>query len=616
MCNCRLRGVPALVVILVGAFAAHAHDFRSDRGRVNRAIQDAGYADPGFDARLKARQKELQPLFVVIPGILGSKLMKGDDVVWGKINPAEPVKRQDLEFAGDPGGGVLTPEFMDAVTIKWLTEVDVYGTLRDDLRFTNVTGVSWYDDFPYDWRDDIRASAKSFHVYLLGRRDDFRDRDVVFIAHSMGGLVVRWWYDAFYRSPQYQAEYAFLRSPRIVFLGVPHYGSVSALLRLIHGFSADSSFKGLKNFMVKGLNGAAPSFYSVYQLLPFNDSAIELRSIEGPPSVVNDPLSVEFWRTCRWGTENRDPDEFYDKTLPKRLEAAREFRNAMLHQQSIPNSICFYSDSNEGTPLTLRVWQHSQGQCTVTVHRRQPGDGTVPAEITRGAHRPDHPHAEIYRLQTSHMALPNAEGFRSYVHQLRTRTLVQSVVRADPTEKVIKAFRGARALFPLPLDMSSLSDPETKQAINLNHRILGATRSAREVADEVYAMAERARDKSDDASQLFALSIALDPDGPHAPYAANNLAHNLLEHDYWFAARGYLEHAQRHISQVPAKEKNFLATLETNTGVALEKTGEPCKALEHYARGGKEGRREGKRLKNEMSDPCPSTNVAALRPRF
>jgi tetratricopeptide (TPR) repeat protein len=239
----------------------------------------------------------------------------------------------------------------------------------------------------------------------------------------------------------------------------------------------------------------------------------------------------------------------------------------------------------------------------------------VAAEMIPFVQRPPHKHAAIYRVKTAHMALPNAAGFRSYVDNLRTRILVQAIVSADPDDRIITAFRRAEALFPLPLEVDSLSERTTQQTLDINRRILrggvnGKTDGA--LAHELYEMAGDAKDLSAEATQLYALSLAFDPKGPHAPFAANNLAHNLLQNDLWYAARSYLDRAQELINLVPAKEKKFLMNLHDNTGVAHEKTGDFCGALDYYKRAGSKGEHNRRTLANALKEnkiDCPYSSL-------
>jgi hypothetical protein len=577
----RLAAMIAVSVLLLSLNALADHGV--GRAHINRAIQNAGQVDRPFANRLKTSQAELQPLFIVVPGILGSKLKKGKDFIWGNLNGVT----RDALVLNDASPSEVIPEFLDRFSIRNLFHIDVYGTLRDDLRFTD--SPRWYDEFPYDWRDDIRVSARHLHEHLLKTQEAMKNRDVIFIAHSMGGLVVRSWYDLYYRNENHRAEYGFLRQPQIIFLGVPQNGSAAALLRLIHGFGADGgAFGHITNHVLKGLNQAASTFPSVYQLLPFSDTDIEFRPIEGKESVLKDFLDPQIWRDCQWGQPPKGEERtFYEETLPARLESAKALRDLLLTQPMIPNVVCFYSDADDETPLMLTVRQHGKGECTVHVARRTFGDGSVPAEISLFEPRSPHAHTAVYRATTSHMALPNAAAFRNYIEEIRARVIVQTIVRADPDDNVIAAFRRAQVVFPIRLELSSLAEESTKQTVDLNRRILGAGRkSDHELAHDLYEMAGDAKDLSDNASQFYALSLAFEPDGPHAPFAANNLAHNLLEGDRWYAARAYLEHAQKHLAQVPAKEKKFLATLHQNTAIAYEKTADFCAAITYYERAG------------------------------
>src|SRR5262249_47024025 len=81
--------------------------------------------------------------------------------------------------------------------------------------------------FIYDWRKDIRQSADELAVFIDRA---FPNQPVHFIAHSMGGLVVR----AFMtRHPE---KWAALKDPgglrrggRFIMLGTPNFGSLGAV---------------------------------------------------------------------------------------------------------------------------------------------------------------------------------------------------------------------------------------------------------------------------------------------------------------------------------------------------------------------------------------------------
>jgi pimeloyl-ACP methyl ester carboxylesterase len=114
--------------------------------------------------------------------------------------------------------------------------------------------------FDYDWRLSNRWTAerlKSRVEHALARwRESARERrdaTVVFVCHSMGGLVVRWYLEKLDGAEVARA---------LVTLGTPHRGALNALEQLVNGVRKGS---GPLKF---DLTEFARSLPSSYQLLP------------------------------------------------------------------------------------------------------------------------------------------------------------------------------------------------------------------------------------------------------------------------------------------------------------------------------------------------------------
>jgi pimeloyl-ACP methyl ester carboxylesterase len=187
-------------------------------------------------------------LVVIVPGIGGSVLARPenvDKVVWdagfGDIaglgfHPGE------LSFAEQPE---LTPVGLikGRRLLPGWTVVHGYGGLLTRLgrlpgavvdeghpgqrvRGANVVA------FPYDFRRSIVAAAQRLAAEVTGRLDELgvaeRDRGkrVVVVAHSMGGLVARYWLGRLGGWPVCRS---------LITLGTPHRGAPKALDLLVNG---------------------------------------------------------------------------------------------------------------------------------------------------------------------------------------------------------------------------------------------------------------------------------------------------------------------------------------------------------------------------------------------
>ena len=577
--------------------------FTADQKRIDQALSYV--PNSAYTTEVAKQRAASQPLFIIVPGILGSRLRnESGEVFWGEKGLLKGFHRSDLELRDKPA----TPEFLDKFIFLGRGG-DLYGRLRDYLKFSALREQERHLEFPYDWRQDIRVTAGQLHEFLESKREVIGNRDVIFIAHSMGGLVVRSWYHEFYsRRPE---EYAFLRPPRIFFLGTPHYGSAAALVELVGGYGSESNFETITKYFMKDLNDVSFSFVSIFQILPFTQFKVTFRALDGHETTDVDLYSPEIWRQCRWGNVLRDrhhvkEEEFYGNYLAKRLDAARAFRDAMLANADIriPGSVCFFSDENERTPAALRIRQTKSG-CLPEVVRRSPGDGRVIAEYTQFDPSP-HPHAEVRHLASEHVALPRDLGFLAYIDEMRTSALVDAILRAQPTSAVYNAFRRAGSLLPVPVDMKLVGTPANESILGFNRFVFAASTgqplSNKEIAHRLYKLAREAPNYSETALRLYALTVAFDPRGEHAVYAANHTGEILLRHDLWHDALPYAEHSLSLLHTLPRTETEFLATVHLNSGVAYEKSGRFSDALRHYELAGRKAKTNLLNLREKLRE--------------
>lgn len=220
----------------------------------------------------------MEDVLVVLPGITGSVLEKADGTpVWA------PAPRLLLQCLRTLGASLLSlridhqdPDYDDGVRatglvpyslVPGLAAFDGYSGLRRHLfsHFDLTAGDARgggppanYFEFPYDWRRDNRHSAARLRQLVdreLPRwREHTRNPDarVVLLAHSMGGLVARWYVEALE---------GFLSTRALITFGTPHRGSVHAIESLVHGYRK-------LGVTLHGLSDALRTLPSVYQLLP------------------------------------------------------------------------------------------------------------------------------------------------------------------------------------------------------------------------------------------------------------------------------------------------------------------------------------------------------------
>jgi pimeloyl-ACP methyl ester carboxylesterase len=112
----------------------------------------------------------------------------------------------------------------------------------------------------YDWRLSNRFNGRRLKQVVepalerwRARGEPYAEARVVFICHSMGGLVARWYI---------QREGGAEVTSKLITLGTPHRGALNSLEQLINGVR-----KGPGPFRVD-LTGFARSLPAAYQLLP------------------------------------------------------------------------------------------------------------------------------------------------------------------------------------------------------------------------------------------------------------------------------------------------------------------------------------------------------------
>ena len=223
----------------------------------------------------------MRDVVVVLPGITGSALSEVNGArttpIWNLSGGAMwqflrsrggsletlRVDTHDPRHAPPSGCIVATGLVAGFHGVFGLTKIDGYGEMLDEInRRFDLTVGRWDDNkpanllpFPYDWRLSNRVAAAALNTVLTTKlrawRDaiDEPDAKVIVVAHSMGGLVARYWLEVLGGWKQCRA---------LVTFGTPFQGSVDAV-----GYVANGYKKAFVN-----LTDVLRSCPSVYELLP------------------------------------------------------------------------------------------------------------------------------------------------------------------------------------------------------------------------------------------------------------------------------------------------------------------------------------------------------------
>lgn len=264
----------------------------------------------GFDpALIHVPDRDAVPPVVVVPGILGSRLLRPDGTpVWlnvgntvGYHSLALPARLplsscfDDLRPGPLLGTDGLLPrlfgftEYSDLVGLlasAGFRPADVGDTAEGQVQHV----------FAYDWRRDLVESARRLHGRLEALAEARGDPEARFnvIGHSMGGLVARYYLRYGTAEPEDgPVTWAGARRIRNLVLGAtPNGGSIPALEGILAGSRVGLSYTTLAAPVV----AAMPS---MYQLLP-PPGAHPLLDEEGR-RLDDDLHDLGTWERRGWG---------------------------------------------------------------------------------------------------------------------------------------------------------------------------------------------------------------------------------------------------------------------------------------------------------------------------
>lgn len=207
------------------------------------------------------------------------------------------------------------PGAMKALEVCGLTDTvagaDFYGDIETTL--TGAGGYLFteagnplqgeqrrYYRYVYDWRQDNSRSAAGLDALVEQIRKDHGNQQlqVDIVAHSMGGLVTRYWLR--YGGVDVLAGNDFPinnlgaeKTRKVILVGTPNLGSNSALQQILEG--ADFGINEIASEVLL-------TYPSAYQLMPHPivDSVL---GTNGEP-LRRDIYDVDIWRALHWGPFN------------------------------------------------------------------------------------------------------------------------------------------------------------------------------------------------------------------------------------------------------------------------------------------------------------------------
>ena len=273
---------------------------------------------------------------IVIPGMGGSKLWRGSELVWPNVrhllsNVDELSFANQLEARGVLDEVVIIPNFIKLQQYSLLTDYLVeelgYETGRDLL------------EFAYDFRQDVRVSARKLAAVVEGWKVD---APITIIAHSLGCLLSRYYVERLGGKN---------RVGRLVLMGGPHSGAPHTFAAMVQGVNLFPL--GLLDRWLRDVLAGWPS---TYHLLPTY-----------PCVITPTGTDMDILENGSWLPESR-------RAL---LATTREFRTELGTRSSVPTVSIFGYGLK--TVTKIRFDCDASGLCrSISSVNELAGDGSVP----------------------------------------------------------------------------------------------------------------------------------------------------------------------------------------------------------------------------------------------
>lgn len=325
------------------------------------------------------QKHQMKDLVIFLPGIMGSVLKRRDDTLWSMpatIKPAllgRTAQFNPLYLAEDDPERKVLPDGIYAAGlmvglhgIHGLALGEGYQRIVENIsqRFRVTRGTpegaepANFIPFPYDWRRDNRVAASCLKELIDRKLPQWQDytankrAGVILLAHSMGGLVARYYLEALGGWEYCRALFTF---------GTPHRGSLNAIDSLCNGHT----------LFLGDLTNLVRSFTSVYQLLPTypvirlpdTNQAIRVDETDQLPGISWARAAAGLAFHDEINQHVRQRDSAYSQRISPIVGTKRDtYQSALLTERGV---VLSYNLPHDLAPEQDTAWIRS-------------GDGTVP----------------------------------------------------------------------------------------------------------------------------------------------------------------------------------------------------------------------------------------------
>jgi hypothetical protein len=388
-------------------------------------------ADRGFFmGNLKPKEVSgNKPVIVLIPGILGSNISKDNDEIY-------------LDF-WKIAWGKMAELSVDAPNVKATSLIGRFYTKFADA-FSDEYDVAV---FPFDWRLNLKGEADKLNVYVQKILQKAPGKTIRFVAHSMGGLVLREFISSYKESTW--ATVSKFEDHKVVFLGSPLGGSYLIPEILVGKGSRLKQLAGLDLLhSKKSLLSVFSRYDGMLSLLPINTKPYDFTKLETWQEMKKNFVSVD------WVI----PDESAMKKFADFHKSVREFNTDIYKSKNF----IYVAGKSDSTVNGFYYSQQSLNQDKLIFTATSKGDGSVTWES--GIPNEIKENNRVYYTMVGHGDLANDKSLFGGIREILKTGQTSLLSKTPPIS------RGESDVFDMP---EQLVEDMTQE--NLENVMMGAT---------------------------------------------------------------------------------------------------------------------------------------------
>lgn len=341
--------------------------------------------------RLEGPDEPEKTPVLIIPGIAGSELKNGEDLIWAdlgqmflNVNDQFLSENLGLDESGNSLNTINVGDAIESIDDEIITGLPIINTflsLRSDLVDDGYVLNQNLFYFPYDWRLDLNNTASILADKINEIKSQTGAEKINIVAHSMGGLLIK----------EYARQYGKESIDKLIFVGTPHLGAPKAGKIILAGDTM-----GIPWLEEERIEEIGEHSIAVHELLP-NQSYFNL---SGPYIKQTDLLGYE--ETKQLLLEQGSAFNVF--------ESAEDFLNHDLENLDL-SGINVYNIAGCANVTQSGYEVRADGSIALTKYRA--GDQTVP--LVSGDAISLSAENKFYSIDGSHAELPSRPGVRNLI---------------------------------------------------------------------------------------------------------------------------------------------------------------------------------------------------------